>query len=170
LEGGFRCWVAYRAVVEIDYVAVFCRFGCMVSNKICLHLELLQRVEKERHTIVGLHTHIFPETLLHCCTGLHVACSHVLPTLEELGLPPTAIGSLTRLRDCRHGRWGRGACCCDRQRCGASGRRGMKALGEWCGDQRSRSRTCSKDSRRYQRCDTTHPQLVESLDMARQSV
>lgn len=132
MEGRLGCRVANCAVVEVDYVAVVCRFRGMFSDKIRLHLELSQRVEKERHTIVGLHTHIFPKTLLHCCARLHVACSHVLSTLEELSLPPAAIGPLSRLGDCGHGGRGRGACCRDWERCGAPGRQGMKALGERC--------------------------------------
>lgn len=148
MKGRLGRRVANSAAVEVDYVAAFCRFGRMVSDKGSLKLELLLEVENKRHTIVSLHTHIFPEALLHCCTGLHVTCSHVSSTLKKLGLPPTAIDSLAILGDSGHGSWGRGTCCRDGERYGAPGRRGMEALEERGRDGRKRSTTCRGYCRR----------------------
>lgn len=102
------------------------------------------KVNQETHTIVGLQTHIFPEALLHCCTGLHVACSHVLPTFEELSLPPPAVDSFAILGGSGHGRWRRRTCCCDGERGGGPACGGMKALGQWYRDWRDILTRCNR--------------------------
>lgn len=55
------------------------------------------------HTMVPLHTHVFPKPLFDGGPGLRLACSHVLSTLEQLSLPPSSIDSFAVLR--RGGLW-----------------------------------------------------------------
>ena len=112
------------------------------------------------HTIVRLHTHIFPKPLFHSGPGLHMARSHVLSALEQLGLPPPSIDSFAILGCC--GLWS-----CGGRTSGSDGQRGsdsrgggMEALEElWRTEKWRRAVRCVEQGRRchYALHDGPHP-------------
>ena len=67
-------------------------------------------------TIIPLHTHIFPKSLLYSGTRLRLAYTHVLSALEQLSLSPPSIDSFAILRRC--GLWS-----CWRRTSGSDGQR-----------------------------------------------
>lgn len=109
------------------------------------------------HTIVRLHTHIFPKSLFHRGPWLHMACSHVLSALEQLGLPPPSIDSFAIMGCCGlWSCWGRTSGS-DRQRGSDSGGGGMEALEErWRTGKWRRAIRCVKQGRGCQMCYALH--------------
>ena len=81
-----------------------------------------------RHTIIDLHTNVFPKSLFYSGPRLHMACSHVLSALEQLSLPPPSIDSFAILGCCGlWSCWGRTSDS-DGQRSGDSRGGGMDTL------------------------------------------
>lgn len=109
------------------------------------------------HTLIRLHTHIFPKPLLNSGPRLHVACSHVLSALEQLSLPPSSIDSFAIMGCCGlWSCWGRSSGS-DGQRSGDSRRGCVEALKErWPTRGWHSPVRCMKQGRRCQRCYALH--------------
>ena len=52
------------------------------------------------HTIIPLHTHIFPKSFFYSGTRLRLAYTHILSALEQLSLSPPSIDSFAILGRC----------------------------------------------------------------------